>query len=403
MKGGARKVNGGITRPAGFLAGAAHCGIKKKNKDLCLVYSTVMAKAAGVFTTNKIKAAPVIVSRNNLKSGLAQAVIANSGNANCMTGKEGMDDAKKIVQAAASALSLKKNNVLTVSTGIIGKRLPVTKIFSGIKTIVPLLDSKSSGEAAAAIMTTDTVPKETAVSLKIGSKVISIGAIAKGAGMIHPDMATMLALITTDADITGAALKKALRESAAETFNRITVDGDMSTNDCVLILANGLAGNRTIKPSGEGYELFKKALASVCLDMAVKIIKDAEGATKFVKVNIKKARNASDAKMAGYAIATSLLVKTAVYGEDPNWGRVAAALGRSGANFKAGALDLYMGNKKVISKGAPVNVKRGALKKIFAKKDIEISAVLNSGNSHVSVLTGDLSKKYIDINAHYAT
>ena len=398
-----KKVNGGITRPKGFLASAVHCGIKKKNKDLCLVYSTVAAKATGVFTTNKIKAAPIIVSKNNLRNGSAQAIITNSGNANCMTGKEGIDDTEKIVKATALALSLKENSILTVSTGIIGRRLPVAKIFSGIKKLVSSLNSKGSGGVARAIMTTDTVPKETAVSLKVGSKVINIGAVAKGSGMIHPNMATMLALITTDVKIMAIALKKALKESVTETFNCITVDGDTSTNDCVLILANGLAGNRVIKPFGGDYELFKKALTSVCLDMAVKIIKDAEGATKFIKVNIKKAKNISDAKKAAYAIATSLLVKTAIYGEDPNWGRIVAALGRSGADFKPEALDLYMGGKRVVFKGMPTKIKKDALKKIFAKRDIDISAVLNSGNTQVSVFTSDLSKKYIDINAHYTT
>ena len=398
-----KEEKGGITRPKGFFASALHCGIKRVKKDLCLIYSQCPAKAAGVFTSNKVKAAPLAVSARSLKNSTAQAIIANSGNANCMTGKAGLKDARNMAKKTAGALAIKVSDVLVASTGVIGKRLPAPKIAAHIDKLVSSLSSGSSDEVAVTLMTTDTVPKETAVSFKIGSKNIFIGAVAKGAGMIHPNMATMLAFITTDADITAPALKKALKESVDATFNCITVDGDMSTNDCVFVLANGLAGNEKITPSGKGYRLFKKALVSVCYAMAEAMIRDAEGATKFVKISVKKAGGADDAKKAAYAIATSPLVKTAIYGEDPNWGRIAAAAGRSGADFDPGRLDIYLGGKKVLSGGAPTNLDKGSLRKMFLKKDIEICVVLNKGKGEATVLTSDLSKKYIDINAHYTT
>ena len=399
-----KKEKGGVTRPKGFLASAICCGIKRGNKDLCLIYSQAPAKAAGVFTANKVKGVPLIVSRINLNNGIAQAIIANSGNANCLTGKAGLNDAYIIIKSVARTLSIKKNDVLVASTGIIGKRLPVLNIISGIDKLVSLLSSTGSKDVAKALMTTDTFSKEAAVSFKIGCNTVNIGAVAKGAGMINPNMATMLAFVTTDAAITIAALKKALKESVQATFNCITVDGDMSTNDCVFMLANGLAGNKTITTKGRDYELFKKALTSVCYAMAEKIIRDAEGATKFIKVNVKRAKDTNDARRAAYAIATSPLVKTAIYGEDPNWGRIAAAIGRSGADFMPAKLDIYLGGAKVLFKGTPTNINKDLLKKrVFKKKDIEISAVLNRGYGEATILTSDLSKEYVDINAHYMT
>lgn len=398
-----KKVKGGITKPKGFLGSAIWCGIKHRKKDLCLVYSKIPAKAAGVFTANKVKAAPLIISKKNLANGRAQAIIVNSGNANCLTGKAGLNDADVIAKSTARALAVKKGDVLTASTGVIGKRLPVLKIISAIDKLASTLSSVNSRDIAMALMTTDTVPKETAVSFKIGSKIVNIGAVAKGAGMIHPNMATMIALITTDAVVTRAALKKALKEGVEATFNCITVDGDMSTNDCVFILANGIANNKVISSTGENYRIFKKALTTACFDMAEKIIRGAEGATKFIKIDVRKAKSVNDAKKAAYAIATSLLVKTAVYGEDPNWGRIAAAAGRSGADFKGAELDIYLGRTKVLSQGTGANVNKASLKGLFKKRDIEISAVLNSGNESATIYTSDLSRKYIDINAHYTT
>ena len=398
-----KKVRGGITKPKGFSASATNCGIKGKKKDLCLIYSQISANAAGVFTANKVKGAPLVISKRNLRNGIAQAIIVNSGNANCLTGKRGLNDAEIIAKSTARALSIKKSDVLTASTGVIGKRLPVSKITDAVDGLISSLSSVGSRDVARALMTTDTLPKKIAVSLKIGSSVVNIGAVAKGAGMIHPNMATMLAFITTDAAITIGALKKALKESVEGTFNCITVDGDMSTNDCVFILANGVANNKMITASGKNYEFFKKALTFVCFAMAEKIIRDAEGATKFIKVNVTRARNANDAKKAAYAIATSPLVKTAIYGENPNWGRIAAALGKSGADFKPAKLDIYLGKEKVLFHGLPTNTNKNLLKKVFEKRDIEIRTVLNMGNSDATIYTSDLSKKYIDINAHYTS
>jgi len=394
-----KKIKGGVTAPQGFLAGSAHCGIKRSKKDLCLIFSRVPCRAAGVFTSNRVKAAPLLVCEKNLKNAAAQAIIANSGNANCMTGRAGLNDALKVTKSAAAALSIKPESVLPASTGVIGKRLPVGRIVSFIPKLVLSLGRDGSAETAKAIMTTDTIAKQTAVSVTIGRRTVKIGAMAKGAGMIHPGMATMLAFITTDAAIRAGALKKALKESVDATFNRITVDGDMSTNDCALILSNGGAGNSAIGASGRHYEIFRNALTAVCLEMAEKIVRDAEGATKFVRVSVKKAANAADAAKAAYAIATSVLVKTALYGGDPNWGRIAAAVGRSGASFSPGKLDIYLGGKKFLSGGTAV--------KTVAKKlrdgEIEIRVVLNKGRAQASVLTSDLSKEYVDINAHYTT
>lgn len=398
-----KKVKGGITRPKGFLAGAIHCGIKHKNNDLCLIYSQVPAKAAGVFTSNRVKAAPLIISKRNLDNGKAQALVVNSGNANCLMGKVGLNDADVVAKALANTLSIKKSDVLIASTGVIGKRLPVLKIVVAMEELVSSLSPTSSRDVARAIMTTDTVPKETAVSLKIGSNVVNIGAVAKGAGMIHPNMATMLSFITTDAAIANDALKKVLKESVNATFNCITVDGDTSTNDCVFILANGLANNKEIMSTGRDYELFKRALTSVCSTMAEMIIRGAEGATKFIKVNVKRAKSTKDAKKVAYAIATSPLVKTAIYGEDPNWGRIAAAIGKSGVDFNPAKLDIYLGKARVLFQGTSADANKNLLRKIFRKRNIEISAVLNSGNSKATLLTSDLSKEYIDINAHYTS
>jgi glutamate N-acetyltransferase/amino-acid N-acetyltransferase len=314
-----------------------------------------------------------------------------------------LNDAEKITETVAKTLAIKKSDVLIASTGVIGKRLPIAKIISTIEILASSLSPANSSDVARSLMTTDTLPKEVAISLRLDSSLVNIGAVAKGAGMIHPNMATMLSFITTDAAISKTALKKALEESVETTFNCITVDGDMSTNDCVFILANGLANNKEITLSGRDYKLFKKALTLVCRDMAEKIIKDAEGATKFVRVNVRKAKDISDAKKAGYAIATSLLVKTAIYGEDPNWGRIVAALGRSSADFKVDRLDLYLGKTKVLSQGAPLGKGKTLLKRMFKNKEIEITAVLNRGDSGVTLLTSDLSKKYIDINAYYTT
>ncbi|MBN1871655.1 MAG: bifunctional glutamate N-acetyltransferase/amino-acid acetyltransferase ArgJ [Candidatus Omnitrophica bacterium] len=396
-------VNGGVTAPKGYTANAAWCGIKRKNKDLCLIYSELPAKAAGVFTQNKIKAAPLVVSKKNLSDDTAQAIFANSGNANCMTGREGLHDANKIIRKIAEILSIPKKDVLIASTGVIGKRLPLPKIMGALEGLVFGLRRDGSRDVAKSLMTTDTRHKEVAVRFKMGKEAVTIGAVAKGAGMIHPNMATMLAFITTDADIEKGALKRALGESVTSSFNCITVDGDTSTNDTVFILANGLAKNRPISGNGPDYRAFQQTLAFVCGYLAEAIIKDAEGATKFVTVGIMGARTPEDAKKAGYAVATSLLVKTALYGEDPNWGRIAAAIGRSGAHFSESKLDICLGGINVLSNGRPRGVEKNVLRGIFRKRDIFISVDLHSGTQSARILTNDLSKGYIDINAHYTT
>ncbi len=394
-----RLVQGGITAAKGFSASGIHCGIKYRNKDLALIYSRVPCAACGVFTRNKVQAAPVKVAQAHLRNSRAQAVVINSGNANCCTGRQGISDARSICRVVAKSLGINIKDVLAASTGIIGKRLPLEKIKKAIRHLVDSLSPQAGLAAAEAIMTTDTLPKEISVEVKIGKVAVRIGGMAKGAGMIEPHLATMLGFISTDAAIDKKRLKKALREAVAHSFNSITVEGDTSTNDTVLILANGLAGNKNFSP--EEFKIFQKALNFVCLSLAKMIIKDAEGASKFVEIYVEGARNTVQARKVAFKVANSALVKTALFGQNPNWGRIAASAGSADNAVRAQSLDIYLGAIKVLGKGLALKVNQQKLNNLFKKGHIQIRLKLGLGKFTARVFTCDLSHKYVDINAKY--
>ena len=377
-------INGGITTPKGFKASGIYCGIKKSGKpDLSLIVSDIPCPAAAVFTKNSVKAAPLIVSQENLKNSTAQAVITNSGNANCFTGEMGLRYAKQTTLALANALGIKKDDIIVSSTGIIGKILPIKKVTEGIPALISKLSSsKASGRLAAeAIMTTDTFVKEIAVTVEITGKIITIGGCAKGSGMIEPNMATMLGFLTTDAAIDKKLLKEALKQAVDHSFNSITVDGCMSTNDMTAIMANGMAGNTLINTKDKNYDLFCQALTLCCMDLAKKIVKDGEGAKKLIEVYVDGAPSEKTARQAAKAIANSNLVKTAAYGKNANWGRIAAAVGSLGLNITEKNL----------------NIKT----KTPSPKNVIIQVDLGLGKSSAFVLTCDLTEDYIKINGAY--
>ncbi len=397
-------MENGITAPRGFKAAGISCGIKKRDKkDLALNYSEAPASSAALFTTNQIKAAPLKVSAEHIKDGKTQAIIINSGIANTATGKKGLEDAEEMAGITAEELSIKKENVLVASTGTIGTFLPMNKIAEGIKEAKEKLSEEGGREAAQAIMTTDTFPKEVAVELELGNKKVIIGGMAKGAGMISPHLATMLSFITTDVVISGELLKKTLKSSIAKSFNMITVDGEESTNDMVVILANGLAGNEEITEDDEDFKKFSFGLDEVTLKLAKMIVKDGEGAAKFIEVEVKNALKFEDAKRIAFSTANSLLVKTAIFGEDANWGRIMAAIGNSGVKIEEDKIDIYLGNLKLASKGCGVKFSEEEAKKILKKKEIKIIVDLNLGEKSAKVWTCDLTPEYVKINAHYRT
>jgi glutamate N-acetyltransferase/amino-acid N-acetyltransferase len=371
-----------IIIPQGFKAGAVASGIKKREKlDLALIFSQVPSKAAAMFTTNNFPAAPVKVCREHLNKGRSQAVIVNSGNANSFTGQAGIKDARATAALLAANLGIKKEGVLVASTGIIGKRLPMDKIKAGVPLLVKGLSAAGIHKAARAIMTTDTFPKLAGAEFTCGGKKITVTGMTKGAGMIAPNMATMLCFIMTDARIESGALKAGLRAAVNASFNCITIDGCMSTNDMVLAMANGCAENPAIKAGSASFKKFQHALSSVCLLLAKMMVIDGEGATKFIEIKVKGARNDAQAKKAALAVANSNLVKTAIYGENPNWGRIVCAIGASGVEVKEETLKV---------KFSPL-----------AKKDIFIEADLNIGKGEAVTYTSDLTPEYIKINAEY--
>lgn len=373
--------SGGITAPVGFLASGIHSGIKRTGKDIALIYSEIPCIASGLFTTNKASAAPVKLTKERIKKGIAQAIIVNSGNANCMTGKRGMKDAKLIGKIVSSNLKMNESSVLIASTGVIGRPLPVKKIERNIPILIKRLSRDGGNDAALAIMTTDTKPKEIAVKINTGKDGFTISGIAKGAGMIYPHLATMLAFITTDALIEQTALTYALKTAVNISFNSITVDGCMSTNDMVLVLANGLAKNHLISIENRAFKMFCEGMNYVCLQLAKRIIQDAEGSTKFVTIRVEGANSYSQAKRVAMAIANSNLVKASIFGEDHNRGRIMAAVGSCGMN-----LDIENVSVRLNS---------------FKKDDINIIVDLNRGECKATVYTSDLSPEYVRLNARY--
>ncbi len=390
--------SGGITSPGGFLAGATGAGIKYSNRlDLGILYSEAPGTAAALFTTNKVKAAPVILDMARLQLGKISAVVMNSGCANACTGQQGMKDALAMTEMAAQHVGVTAESVLVASTGVIGTLLPMERIGEGIKKIA--LSIAGGHDIARAIMTTDTVPKEVAV--KAGGFVI--GGMAKGAGMIHPDLATMLCFLTTDADVDADFLKRSLREAADISFNMVSVDGDNSTNDMVLIMANGKAGGQPINGSSQQAGIFQQTLNKVCVYLAKANARDAEGATKFIEVNVCGAASVADARLAARTIVGSSLVKAAVHGSDPNWGRVLAAAGRSGAALEDDKLELYIGGTRLVKEGTPLSFDKKEVESHLDGKEVSIKLDLHLGKAEATAWGCDLSEEYVKINAEYTT
>jgi glutamate N-acetyltransferase/amino-acid N-acetyltransferase len=388
----------------GFLANGISAGIKKHDqKDLGLIYSKVPAKVAAVFTKNTFRAAPVLINEERVKKGIAQAIITNSGCANAATGKEGYRDALLISDALSKELKIKDELVLVSSTGVIGKRLPVKKIESGISKLVRGLNDAGIEDAETAMMTTDKYPKIAIRKGVVGAKDITICGIAKGAGMIEPNMATLLTYVMTDALIDSKALNTVFHQAINSTFNSISVDGCMSTNDMAIILANGLAGNNPLEKVQARLQQFREMLTNVLMELCQAVVKDGEGATKFISIMVKGAKSKSDARCAAYSIANSNLVKTAFFGEDPNWGRIIAALGASGINMDKERINLSIGNVSVFNQNSPIDAHISKLQEIFKKDCIEVQVDLGAGDKSYYIYTSDLSHEYVKINAEYST
>lgn len=400
---GWQSMPGGVTLPSGFQASGVHCGIKKSRPDLALIVSEKQAVTCGVFTSNLVKAAPLIVTMEHLKSGFARAIVANSGNANACTGEEGARNARAMAEETALAFGICPQDVVVASTGVIGRALPMDKITQGIRLAVSKLSPEGSLGAAQAILTTDRSVKETALSGHISGQAVHIGGIAKGSGMIHPNMATMLAFMTTDVAITPKMLKKALTRSVEASFNMITVDGDTSTNDMAVVMANGLAANPVIDEEGPAFHEFCHGLREVTVSLAKMIAKDGEGATKFIEIKVVGASSVEDARCIARTVASSNLVKTAVFGADPNWGRILAAAGRAGVDFCPDLTDIYIGDVLVAQSGKPACFDENSARKVLAGEDTEIIINLNAGDECAAAWTCDLTYDYVKINASYTS
>jgi glutamate N-acetyltransferase/amino-acid N-acetyltransferase len=387
----------------GYKAWGIHCGIKKTDKkDLAIIYSDREAAVAGVFTKNRVRAACVLHDMARIKSGKGQAIIANSGCANACTGKRGLADARLTAETAAGELGIKPEAVYVASTGVIGEMLPMPRLSTGINTAVGLLSTTGWEQAAEAIMTTDMYPKLAIIQEEIGGKTVTVAGIAKGSGMIHPNMATLLCFIVTDANISAPMLKKALLVSTEKSFNMISVDGDTSTNDMVLCMANGAAGNKRPGAGSKDRKKFQACLDAVARSLAKQVVRDGEGATKFVEIEVRNARNPAEAKRAAVTVAKSSLVKTALFGEDANWGRIMAVLGYSGVEMDEARTDIYIGKTKLVEKGLGQG-KHADRDATLALKQREIQIIidLHKGKASASVWTCDLSYEYVKINAAY--
>jgi glutamate N-acetyltransferase/amino-acid N-acetyltransferase len=398
-------VEGGVTAARGFRACGVAAGIKyKERKDMALVVADLPAAVAAVYTTNKVAAAPVQVDRERTSTGRAQAVVVNSGCANACTGETGLMNAREMARLTAAALGIDEQLVLVCSTGVIGVNLPMDRIAEGAKLAVAALSREGGDDAARAIMTTDTVDKQVAVELEIEGKTVCIGGMCKGSGMIEPNMATMLGFITTDADVHPKALDQALREAVEVSFNRVVVDGDRSTNDTVILMASGAAGNQTLTPYHPQWQYFVDALTMVCLELGKKMVLDGEGATKFVTVTVKGARTVEDAQMAARAVSKSALVKTSWFGLDPNWGRVIAAVGYSGADVDDQKAQIFYGDICAYDQGRVADkTLLKAMQDVMRKRAFDVTVDLNLGRGEDRVYTCDFSYDYVKINAEYTT
>ena len=401
-------IEGGVCAAKGFTAGGVHCGIRKnrEKRDLALIYSEVRATAAAVYTTNLVKGAPLTVTKKHLSDGFAQAVICNSGNANTCNAN-GIEIAEKMSGLLADALAIDENDVVVASTGVIGEPLDIEPIRLGIPALINSLNENGSAEAAEGIMTTDTVKKEVAVEFEIGGKVCKIGGIAKGSGMIHPNMATMLVFITTDAAISPEMLRKAISGDIGNTFNMVSVDGDTSTNDMVTVLANGMAGNEIIDSEGEAFCAFMKALNTVTVNLCRMIAGDGEGATKLLECKVTGAKDEPTAKTVAKSVICSSLLKAAMFGADANWGRVLCAIGYSGADVDVNKIDVSFKSAKgeipVCVDGAGIEFSEEFAKEILLEKEIEILIELKSGDKSATAWGCDLTYDYVKINGDYRT
>jgi len=395
---------GSVTTPEGFHAGATYAGIKKKagdSLDLGILLSEVPCVAAALFTTNRIRAAPVVLSQQRLQRGRAVAVVANSGCANACTGEQGLADATEMAELAAKVMGISPDDVLVASTGVIGQRLPMKRVRDGIGQIV--LSGEGGHQLARAIMTTDTVPKETAVAVRAVKDGFTIGGVAKGSGMIHPDLATLLCFLTTDAAVDLDFLRLALRRAVEVSFNMVSIDGDTSPNDTVLMMANGRAGNEVISQASGQAGAFQQALDQVCIYLAKAIAGDGEGATKLIEVTVSGAPGAAEARLAARAVVSSPLVKAALHGDDPNWGRIMAAVGRSGVEVVESKIDLYMGNVCVVREGKPVPFNKRGMRGVLSGGEVSIDLQLNLGTATATAWGCDLSEEYVTINSQYMT
>ncbi|HEY6083907.1 MAG TPA: bifunctional glutamate N-acetyltransferase/amino-acid acetyltransferase ArgJ [Nitrospira sp.] len=398
-----RQLSQGVTTPAGFRAAGIHSGIKKQGLlDLALIVSDKPGPVAGVFTRNRVIAAPVILDRQHLRYGTGRAILINSGNANACTGQQGLNAARRTAALVARSMNIPVQEVFIGSTGVIGRRWPVELIVESIPALLKGLSRHGGMAAARAIMTTDLLPKTVSGRERINGCAVTIGGMAKGSGMIHPDMATMLAYLTTDAVITRAALQKALTLAVNESFNCITVDGDTSTNDTVLCLANGMAGNRIIREGTATYRQFLHLLIDACQSLALAICRDGEGVTKVVKIEVTGAKSCAQGRQIAQTIGTSNLVKTAFFGEDANWGRVMAAIGRAGVPITASKLTVSFDSIPMVKGGVGLGLEaERRIARVFRRKEFTIRVGLGQGRHRTHVWTTDLSFDYVRINASY--
>ena len=402
-----QKINSGVTAPKGFLAGGVHCGVKTNNtakKDIAIIYSEKPCTAAAVYTQNKVFGAPITVTRRNIADGMAQAVVCNSGNANTCNA-DGVEKAEKMCVLAAEALHLKPEDIIVASTGVIGQVLPIEPIEKGIAALAPIISREGNLDAVQAIMTTDTKPKEEAYEIEIGGKTVKIGAMAKGSGMIHPNMATMLGFLTTDAAITTPMLQKALKLAVDDTFNMVSVDGDTSTNDMVSIMANGMAENTPVTAEGEDYDTFRQALYQVLMTLTKMLAKDGEGASKMLECTCSGAPDQDTAIIIAKSVIRSPLFKCAMFGEDANWGRILCAIGYADAEFDINKVDVDLASSKgtiaVCRNAAGVDFSEEKAKEILEEDEIYINIDLHQGEASAKAWGCDQTYDYVKINGDY--
>ncbi|PYM93765.1 MAG: ornithine acetyltransferase [Candidatus Rokuibacteriota bacterium] len=398
-------LTGGVTAVPGILASGIAAGIKPSGKkDLALLYSSSPARAAAVFTSNQVKGAPVLVSQEHVKSGVAQAIVASSGCSNVCTGEQGMRDAREMTKVVGDLLRIPARQVLIASTGVIGQPLPMDRIRAALPKLVKALSPQGGHAAAEAIMTTDTRPKEAAVKVEVNGRPITIGGIAKGVGMIEPHLATMFCFLTTDAAVAPAALRSALKRSVDDSFNRITVDSDQSTSDTVAILANGLAETAPLDAGSRGFRQFTRALGAVTTRLARMLVEDGEGATRLVTVAVRGARTRRDAVVVARSVANSPLVKTAINGQDPNWGRIMMAIGKSPARVEADKIAVAFEDELLVERGMLRDgAKHERIRETMTRPAYTITIDLGLGRGEAHVFTCDLSEEYVRINAKYTT